>query len=545
MRLLTAAEAEREQQRAAIREVIRRKRAVDSLHSFAMNIDIPTAPHTAIYPDEDLTGPAASLMAAHHAVMLSAFERTIKRPFGRCLVMAPPGSAKSTYASVVVPPWAMGRIPGTRIIMTSYASKLIERQSRRARSIVEQQNYRDLAWPSEAPVIVKDSDSEWTMSNKSELLCAGLLAGITGSRANGAIIDDPVAGRIEADSAADRKRTLDAYQDDLLTRLLEGAWIIFIMTRWNEQDLMGEILPYGYKGESGMIRCRDGLDWEVVNIPAKCEHLDDPLGRPLGEYLWPTYYSKKHWQMFEHGEGATRQRTWASLYQQRPTPQGSGKFTREMVQYYDTLPESARSGAKMICSDYAVTDGKNDFTEHGVWSLDSDDNMYAIDWFYKQCDTGVGLEAFFTLVDRWRIQMGFNEGGVIDKAIRPAFITRMRDLNAKASRENRRRIYVDLRALPSMQDKIAKISAFCARAATGKVFFPRSAPWTERVIEQLCALPAGRWDDAADVCGLAGRALDQYHPPKESKMERKVGIKPYTAEWLEYVEDTKPAVRYR
>ena len=93
------------------------------------------------------------------------------------------------------------------------------------------------------------------------------------------------------------------------------------------------------------------------------------------------------------------------------------------------------SGAKMICSDYAVTDGKNDFTEHGVWSLDSDDNMYAIDWFYKQCDTGVGLEAFFTLVDRWRIQMGFNEGGVIDKAIRPAFITRMRDWNAKASHE--------------------------------------------------------------------------------------------------------------
>ena len=50
MRLLTAAEAEREQKRDAIREVIRRKRAVDSLHSFAMNIDIPTAPHTAMYP---------------------------------------------------------------------------------------------------------------------------------------------------------------------------------------------------------------------------------------------------------------------------------------------------------------------------------------------------------------------------------------------------------------------------------------------------------------------------------------------------------------
>jgi len=41
-----------------IREFIRRKRCAESLHSFALNVDIPTAPHGAIQPDEELTGPA-------------------------------------------------------------------------------------------------------------------------------------------------------------------------------------------------------------------------------------------------------------------------------------------------------------------------------------------------------------------------------------------------------------------------------------------------------------------------------------------------------
>jgi predicted phage terminase large subunit-like protein len=525
------------------RDLIRRKRCHDSLHSFALNIDIPTAPTGALCPEEELTGPAAALMARHHAAILGVCERTVKRPFGRAIIMAPPGSAKSTYASVVCPPWVMGRSPGSRLIMTSYAGKLIERQSRRARQICDSQLYRDL-WP-EVPVIEKDSDGEWSMSNRSELFAAGLLAGITGTRASGAIVDDPVAGRQEADSPAERLRTLNAYQDDLLTRMLPGAWLIIIMTRWNEQDLVGEILPHDYKGQSGIIECRDGLMWEVLNIPAKAEHFDDPVGRKVGEYLWTDYYPVKHWKMFEDGQGPTRQRTWSSLYQQRPTPQGSGQFKREMIQLYDKIPESARTARKILFSDWAVTDGKNDFTEHGVFALDHEDNLYAVDWWYEQCNTGKGMEKFLELVDRHNITLAFNEGGTIDKAIRPLFITMLRDWNKNIPKLHKKRIYVDLRALPSMMDKVAKLSSFQGRAAVGHVHFPRHAPWTERVINQLLSMPGGRWDDAADVCGLAGRGMEQYAPPANPQAERKHGIKPFSAQWLEYVEDTKPPVRYR
>jgi predicted phage terminase large subunit-like protein len=530
--------------RAAVaRDLIRRKRCWESLHSFALNIDIPTAPSGALCPDESLTGPAASLLAKHHSKILEVCERTVKRPYGRAIIMAPPGCAKSTYVSVVTPPWAMGRLPGQRIILTSYNSTLAERQSRRARQISSSKLYQDLRDPPTS--IIKDSDKEWSMSNGSELLAAGLMAGITGSRANGAIIDDPVAGREEADSPAVRLKTLNAYQDDLLTRLLPGGWLIIIMTRWNEQDLVGEILPLNYKGESGMITCRDGLEWEVLNLPAKAEALDDPIGRKIGDYLWTEYYPPKHWRMFENGVGPTRQRTWSSLYQQRPTPQGSGQFTREMFRFYDSPPEGAGAWPKILCYDAAVTEGKNDFTAMGVGGINSDDDLYLFDWWREQCDTGKGMSKMLELVARWNLHMAFNEGGVIDKATRPLVEVLIRDINKTASEKGTRRTFVDLRSLPSVADKMAKLSSFQGRAALGKVYFPRKAPWTEIVIEQLLSMPGGRHDDDADVCGLFGRALNQFHPPAPVRQHIKTGLKPFTSEWLEYQENTKPAVRWR
>jgi hypothetical protein len=312
-----------------LRELRRRARARTSLHTYALSIDIPTVPFEAPCPDEELLGPASMYMASHHAAILAVLERTMNRFMGRCMIFAPPGSAKSLYTSVVAPTWEMGRKPGTRILLTSYQSTLAERQSRRAMSIVEQQKWRDL-WL-DAPALTKDAAGEWALSNKSEMLAMGLLGGLTGNRCNGGIIDDPVSGREDADSEPMRIKTLNAYKDDFLSRLLPGAWIAFIMTRWHENDLAGSLLPDDYKGESGMIRCKDGLMWEILNIPAKCEHGDDPLGRKVGEYIWPEFYPPEHWAQYEEAQGAESARTWSSLYQQRPAPQGDGRLDENIL----------------------------------------------------------------------------------------------------------------------------------------------------------------------------------------------------------------------
>ena len=265
--------------------------------------------------------------------MLAAIERTITRGNGRLMLFMPPGTAKSTYADVVGTTWALGRFPGHRIILASYATGIAAKQSRKARALCRTQAYTTI-WD-EQPRLLDDQRAvdEWSLTNGSEFMAAGLLAGITGNRANGVIIDDPLANREQADSPTIREKIYAEYVDTALTRLLPNGYVIIIMTRWHEDDLAGSILPANYNGESGMIECRDAQTWEVLCFPAKAEREDDPLGRTPGEYIWPEFYSTRHWHTWEMNPRA--QRTWSALYQQRPSPLTGVHFNRDMFRMYD------------------------------------------------------------------------------------------------------------------------------------------------------------------------------------------------------------------
>lgn len=522
--------------KAAARELLRRMRCMQSLHSFALNIDVPMSPKPAMKPDEDLLGPAHTLMPIHQAKILEVAQRTMERPNGRAIIQAPPGSMKSTQIDGVALPWYMGKYPRSRVLLLSFNSDVAQRQSRVAQNVVRQEEYK-LIWP-DAPVMTKDAAGEWELTNGSVCAALGILGGVTSRRANGIIIDDPVAGQQEADSELERKRTYDAYMSDVLSRLLPDAWLILIMTRWNEQDLAGMILPDDYDGRSGMVKCRDGLEWEVLNLQAKCEREDDPLGRKLGEYIWPEWFPPTHWDKYEHGQGYEAQRVWSSLCQQRPTPQGSGRLDENAIDYYKPgtqPPILACIGA----GDYAVTAGKNDFTELAVFGMDAEGHLWELDWWHEQCDTGKSTEQTLDMIARWRTPMWFNEGGVIDKSMAPLLNLRMRMRGKEDPR-----VWADRRTLPSMKDKLAKCQAFIARANAGTVHMRDNAN-SRRVVAQIAALPAGRFDDAADTCGLIGRALDQFPivrtPAPAAKRE---GLKPFTPEWLTYEPPKQPRVRY-
>lgn len=225
----------------------------------------------------------------------------------------PPGSAKSTYASVVFPSHYLGREANRKVILASYGDDLARKMGRRTRSIIKQPLFQrifgcELTAESAAA-------QEFSLTNGSEYIASGILGGITGNRANGIIIDDPVKGREQADSPTIRDKTWEAYEADLKTRIIPGGWMVLIQTRWHEEDLAGHILPEDWKGESGQILCRDGNVWEVVCLQARCEVQKDPLGRKIGEYLWPEWFTEKHWAQFQNNV-----RTWASLYQQLPRP---------------------------------------------------------------------------------------------------------------------------------------------------------------------------------------------------------------------------------
>lgn len=340
----------------AAEEKMRRRRARTSLAEYSLAIEIPGIPQIGDELGDDPldevedgdrniieTTPVAytpieSRVALHHMVMMMFIQKVIETPRGRGMIFAPPGSAKSTYASVVAPSWAMGRKRNQLIILASYASSIACKQSRKVRAICKMDEYAAL-WNGR-PLLLDDQRAvdDWSLTNGSGMMAAGLLAGITGNRADGFVIDDPIANREQADSSTIREKIYSEYIDTVMTRAKPKMWCIIIQTRWHEDDLAGAILPANYEGESGRIHCRDGQYWDVLCIPAKAERKDDPLGRAVGDYLWPEWFPREHWTTWEDNPRAAR--TWAALFQQRPAPLTGVHFHREMFKFYD--PDRAR-----------------------------------------------------------------------------------------------------------------------------------------------------------------------------------------------------------
>lgn len=357
-------------QSQAAAELLRRENAARSLVEFSQAIEIPGVPtaeekeeaaDTVYLTNKDgsrievpgagklknniettpaIYTPVEERVALHHLIMMQEIQRCIETPRGRLMIFAPPGSAKSTYASVIAPAWAMGRKKNTQIILASYATSIATKQSRKVRAIVRDPRYQAI-W-NEQPKLLDDQKAvdDWSLSNGSAMMSAGLLAGITGNRADGIIIDDPLANREQADSVTICDKVYSEYTDTAMTRAKPWMWAIIIQTRWSENDLAGSILPESYEGESGAIECRDGQTWRVLCIPAEAERDDDVLGRKKGEFLWPSWFPREHWSTWRDNPRAKR--TWAALYQQRPAPFEGIHFSRDHFKFYD--PELERAG---------------------------------------------------------------------------------------------------------------------------------------------------------------------------------------------------------
>jgi hypothetical protein len=458
-------------------------------------IDIPGAP---IDKDEDAEGltyqPIRRPQAVHHKLLIEKLEAVERGEISRLMVFMPPGSAKSTYASVIFPVWFMGRAKRRNVIVATYASDLARKIGRRARSILKQPVYREVFGTG----LSADSSAadEWALDNENEFMGGGVLSGITGNRADLLLIDDPIKGRQEADSDVIRARTLAEYQDSLLTRLKPGGRVVLIQTRWHEGDLAGSILPEAYDSESGPILCRDGLIWEVLCIPAEATRADDPLGRAAGQMLWPEWFDTAHWLSFK-----SNARTWSALYQQRPQPDEGTFFQRPWFHRYsiDELPKDLH---KYGTSDYAVTEDGGDYTVLRIWAVDPDGHIWLLPGGYKAQETSdKWIEAQTGLISTHKPMCWFGEAGVIQKAIEPMLKRRM--FTKKA--------FCRLEWLPSIHDKPTRARGIQGMASMGMVHIPEG-PEGDAILGEYLRFPAGRHDDDVDNGSLIGRALDMAHP---------------------------------
>jgi predicted phage terminase large subunit-like protein len=443
--------------RSLLRELLARKEAQTNLARF---ID---------YRD------AGIVPARHHRLLIEHLEAVERGEIERLMVCMPPGSAKSTYTSVEFPAWFMGRNPKLSVIAASHTQELAERFGRRVRNVAASDEFRrvfDFGVSADSA-----SAGRWDNERGGEYFAAGVGGSITGRRADLAVIDDPVKSREDADSERSRAKAWDWYTNDLLTRLKPGARQIVVMTRWHEDDLGGRILE------------RERNRWTVLEIAMEAMP-GDPLGRAVGERLWPEWFTD---DMVAVAKMDTR--AWNALYQQQPAADEGDYFKRE---WFETEFSSVPDGLRVYAaSDYGVTDGAGDYTEHGVFGLDQAQNVYVLDWWRGQASADVWIERMCDMIHTHEPLCWFGEAGPIRRAIEPFLKKRMVERQAACRIE----------WLPSISDKPTRARSFQALASMGRVYWPKHAEWKSDVVGQLLRFPAGKHDDAVDVCSLLGRGL--------------------------------------
>lgn len=391
-------------------------------------------------------------------------------------VFMPPGSAKSTYASILFPPWLMA---GTNenVLAASHTTELAEKWGRRVRNAISEHSLILGA------ALAEDSQAagRWALQSGAEYYAAGVGTGIAGFRAKMGIIDDPIRSRQDADSELIRDRIWEWYINDFRTRLVPGARELLIQTRWHEDDLAGRALQHS--------------EWHTVVLPAEAEG-NDPLGRQPGEWLWADGNYGYGDQLAEL-KRTTPARTWSALYQQRPAPEDGDYFKAEWLKPYEKAPP--RDTMRVYGgSDYAVTADGGDYTVHAVVGLDPEGRMYLLDLWRKQASSDVWIEAFCDLAIEWKPVSWAEEQGQIRSGIGPFLERRQRERRAYCVREQ----------FPTRGDKSVRAQSIRGRMALEGLYVPTKASWYADFRSELLSFPAGKHDDQVDAIGLVGQLLE-------------------------------------
>lgn len=427
--------------------------------------------------------------ARHHALLIEKLEAVARGAIKRLMVFMPPGSAKSTYVSMLFAAWWLALNREKHILASSYSADLAYLWARRVRALIEEHG------PTLGVSLSPDMQSvaHWALASGGEYRAAGVGGSITGFRAWLGLIDDAVKNREEADSETMRSRTWEWFVADYETRLVPEAPLVVIGTRWHEDDLYGRILKRA---------AEIGEHWDVVKLPAIAS-TDDPMGRRPGEPLWPEWQSSEALAMERARKGP---REWSALYQQEPTPEGGLYFEREwlVIDHPPPREEMRILGA----SDYAVTEGGGDYTVHWVGGTDRDGRLHLLDLYRKQAGAADWVDVFKSMVQTWKPIAWGEEDATIMKSVGPFLERRMKE---------QPRAFVRRVGFKPVSDKPTRARTLQAMMADGKVVVSPDKPWLAEFVAEMMSFPAGAQDDMIDALAILAQLAQQQGNPVERK----------------------------
>lgn len=438
----------------------------------------------------------------HTELVCSVLQRIADGEQLSVLIEMPPRHGKSMTVTETFPSYYIGRNPNKRVIAAAYSDGLATKFGRLNRNKFNEFSHELFE------VQLSDSNAatkDWGVEGKrGGMIATGIGGSITGQGADLMIIDDPIKNMKEASSQTIRDNIWDEWEATLSTRLHDGASVIVIMTRWHEDDLIGRLLT------------RSPRKWIRLRLPAIAEDKDDLLGRVIGEPLCPELGFDIKWA--EEKKSEVGSRTWASLYQQRPSPAGGNIFKREWIKYYVRTPEQKKEWSlsddvailpihfdKMAQSwDCTFKDSEtSDFVAGGVWGRKKA-QYFLFDIDHRRMGFAETMKAIRAMTDKWP---NARSKYIEDKANGTAIIEMLKDEISGI--------------VPVNPDggKEARANAVSPLFEAGNVYLPHPnmCAWVEDLIEELVSFPNAAHDDLVD---MTTQALNQLYSNNANPIDR-------------------------
>lgn len=435
-----------------------RVQAPDDLTSYAeyMNPEEPPAPHH-VYLCDRLTDMAEGVIP-------------------RMTISMPPGHAKSTYASRIFPSWWLGKNPKKRYIQAGHSQNFVENEfGKKTKAMVESERFSAVF-----PEVVLAADAKaagyWSLAKHGgSYLTRGVGQGIAGFRAHMAGVDDPFATREDAESETIRNKVWDWFSADFTTRLLPDAPLFIVATRWHSDDLIGRV--------EDMNRKKKGLPWFIINLPAICTDIDDPMGREIDEPLWKDFYTI---DTLMNLKATLPSRDWNSLYQGRPVDEEGGIIIGSWLQRYEKLPSRDNWKRVTVSVDSANKNtDRADFTAIGVWIEMINNCHYLVHVDRDKLELPKLIKRVENIIKEWGAEALLIE----DKGSGTQYIQLMSQKSSAPI----------VPMSPNNNSKEFRLDGVSPMFEAGRVFIPKAGLWVPEYESELLSFPMGKYDDQVDM----------------------------------------------
>lgn len=423
----------------------------------------------------------------HIKYIASLLEKLEQGSIRRLAIATSVRHGKSVIANQLYVPWLLGRNPRKNIILASHSEALAVMHSRISKNIVSDDRYPfDVQISSDSASVQR-----WNLTAGGGEYSIGTGGAVTGRGADFLIGDDILHDGL---SETERDSAWRWYSEVAMPRLEPQGRVLVIGARFAFDDIFGRLLE-----------SEDAAAWTFISLPAICNSEDDPLGRAIGEALWP--------ERMPIAELESRRREMSSYafeaqFQQNPVPARGTLFQADWLAHrytslpsrsepVDSRPQWARLSISLepeirpVCIqaiDSAWRDGLgNDYSVIATILADGKD-YFVVDIFRKRLVYPDLIRAVYEEYNKHRPDIIYVEEAASGYAL-------VQDL--------RRSTGLPITGVTPDRSKTARAEVVMPLFESGRVKFPVKASWLDDCISELLRYPAARHDDQLDAIVLA------------------------------------------